>query len=103
MSCESYNITLNRKEMEQILEKMTFDFKAEDPFKLRAEDMTRISEVYNLNNYHTYELFLKFRPDIQGEEREYYENIIKTLKEEENEAFKQFLEKINSYSSKDEQ
>lgn len=76
--------------MENLLEFLTLN--DINNYKCSLSDIQRISPMLDESNYMTYYIFLQCRPDIVGEEREYYVNKMNELKEEENELIKSFLE-----------
>lgn len=68
--------------------------------KLTLQHLQRISPLLTENNYMTYQLFLQCRPDLSDDERAYYEERMKELKEEEDKNVKELLKIFTSPQEK---
>lgn len=65
---------------------------------LNIEDLERVyGPHFHSNNWETYALYIQLRGDnIQPDEKEYYLNVIKELKDKENKKIKSTLDRLNN-------
>lgn len=80
--------------MENIFQYLTLE-DVSNP-KCSIQDLQRISPAFDENNYMTYFIFLQCRPDINGEERVYYEQIMNDLKVQEEHRIHEMLSKFEN-------
>lgn len=62
--------------------------------KIKVEHMTSIHKSFTKDNPVTYKVFLSMRPDIQGDEREIYIQIIQRLQDNETLQFTTQMKKM---------
>jgi hypothetical protein len=62
-------------------------------YKCTLNDVMRLSPMFTEDNYMTYYIYLQCRPDLDAEERSYYESVMKELIECERNLLKTFVNK----------
>ena len=86
------NLFIETEEIDNNLLEQFQYLKVEDLKKPNIENIPKLlGEKYNCKNSDTYLLYLNFNYDkMDEEEKEYYKNIIKELKESENKEIENF-------------